>query len=567
MLLELEVKNFALINQLNLQFEKGLNVLTGETGAGKSIIIDAVNMVIGERADRQVVRNGTNKCTIQAIFDGTDRGDIRGLFTESGIDWDEEELIIITREIYANGRSISRINGVLVTQGLLKSITEKLIDIHGQHQHQSLLNPLFHIELLDAFGGDEVAKYRQLIDHNYKLLLKAEGRLKNLCGNEMERERKIDLLRFQLEEIEAAALKIDEEEELTHQRNLLANGEKIYKTVSQAYEGLYEGSNYPSILDNLGNIVNQFQGIASFHQKLSGFHGSLEELQYRLEDLSREIRDFKDNIDFEPYLLNEVEKRLDLINSLKRKYGASIKEILDYKRQIERELDFYTNSEEEIKILQVEIEKIKKDLTEDSLKLSKLRKDIAALLEGELQKIMADLNMPRAQLKVEIQNLVNEEKDLKFSSKGIDHIEFMISTNLGEDLKPLAKIASGGEMSRIMLAIKAILADVDEISTLIFDEIDTGISGNTAKIVGDKLYNIARGHQVICITHLPQIAAQADIHFLIEKVEVEESTVTHVKKLHMDARTKEIGRLLGGTLTDITIKHAEELLNQRRSEV
>lgn len=567
MLLELEVKNFALINELNLQFEKGLNVLTGETGAGKSIIIDAVNMVIGERADRSVVRKGTNKCTIQAIFDGSGVKTLRDTFNENGIEIDEGESVIVTREIYSNGRSVSRINGTLVTQGLLKSITEKLIDIHGQHQHQSLLNPLFHIELLDAFGGGETSKLRQTIEDNYKLLLKTEAKLRDLCGNEMERERKLDLLRFQLDEIDAAGLKEGEEEDLSLQRNLLANSEKIFKTVADAYEGLYEGTSYPSVVDNIGKITGQFHGIAAYHERLEGFNQTLQDIQYRLEDLSRELRDYKDTIDFEPFLLDEVERRLDIINSLKRKYGGSIGEILEYRNRIQAELDFYINSEEEIEGLKLRIENLKGILEVESIKLSKIRGEIAASLEKGLKGILNDLNMPRAHFKVELKSQRDAANQLKFTSKGIDHVEFMISTNLGEEVKPLAKIASGGEMSRIMLAIKTILADVDEINTLIFDEIDTGISGNTAKTVGEKLYEISKGHQVICITHLPQIAAMADTHFLIEKIEEAGATTTQVNKIDKIMRINEIGRLLGGNLTDITIKHAEEMLNEKRSEV
>ncbi|KAB3537394.1 DNA repair protein RecN [Alkaliphilus pronyensis] len=562
MLLELEVKNFALIDKLHLQFENGLNILTGETGAGKSIIIDAVNMAIGERADREFVRRGENKSTIQAIFNTEDTDGFRELFISQGIEWEDDGNIIVTREIYANGRSIARVNGTIVTQGFLKTITEKLIDIHGQHQHQSLLNSNHHIDMLDAYGGKEIEGIRRAIEEKYKKLTSLKNRLQSICGNEMERERKIDLLKFQVEEINSANLNVDEEERLLKERNLLVNSEKIFNTLANTYEGLYEGSGFPAVTEVISKSVMQLSNIIDVDERLNYFFQCLEEVQYKLEDLSRDIRDYRDTIEFNPQAIDEIEGRLDLINGLKRKYGTSIAQILEYKNKTQEELNILINSEEEINTIQEEINNINNELEILSLSLSEKRQKTALLLEEGLTNILSDLNMKNVSFKVDINQLTDTKGSFKFSSKGIDSVEFLISPNLGEPMKQLSKIASGGEMSRIMLALKRILADIDKIGTLVFDEIDTGISGHTAHIVSEKLYEISKTHQVICITHLPQIAAMGKAHFLINKTEEEGTTKTFVEKLDYNSRIKEVGRLLGGQLTDITLKHAKEMIKQ-----
>lgn len=562
MLLELEVKNFALIDELRIEFDKGLNILTGETGAGKSIIIDAVNMAIGERADREFVRTGTNKCIIQAVFSKEGISELENIFNEYGIDGGEESILVVTREIYSNGRSVSRINGTVVTQTVLKLITEKLIDIHGQHEHQSLLNSNFHIDLLDAYGGKEINDVLQVVSAKYTKLTSLEKILSSICSSEMEREKRIDLLKFQIQEIDAAKLKIGEEEELNQQRTLLANSEKIYNVIAKSYASLYEADYQSSILDNISKIVNELHGIATFDGELSHYHEVMEDIQYKIQDVSREMRRYRDQIDFDPGLLQEIEKRLDVINNLKRKYGTSIKEILEYRDKIYKELELYENSKEEIERLNNAITQQKSELQDLSLKLSKLRKEAALSLERELVTVLKELNMGKTSFKVDIKQVKDSDDEFKFSSKGIDEVEFMISTNLGEPLKSLSKIASGGEMSRIMLALKTILAYIDHIPCLIFDEIDTGVSGRTAQVVGDKLYHISTNHQVICITHLPQIACMADAHYLIEKKEASNSTKTIVKKLDHTKRIYELGRLLGGELTEITLKHAEEMIQQ-----
>jgi len=562
MLLELEVKNFALIDELNITFNKGLNILTGETGAGKSIIIDAVNMAIGQRADRNFIRSGADKCMVQAMFSLKDSNNLDGLLEQYGIEIDSDNILIVTREIYSNGRSICRINGIIVTQTILKIITQRLIDIHGQHEHQSLLNSNFHINMLDSYGGKEVLDLVASVSKQYNELQTLQKKLSSICFDEMERERKIDLIKFQIDEIALANLIPNEEEELKKQKNILSNSEKIYQTLSNTYEILYGDNLDISILDKLSNVVHAINGISSLDEKFSDFNNILEEVQYKLEDVTRDIRDYKDQIDFDPKILENMELRLDLINVLKRKYGNSVKEILQYKEKIESELWEFENSEEEIKRLKKEIDFKYKELEHVSLELSTLRKIIAADFEKKITNILLTLNMGKIQFKVSFNNEQSGYSDIKFTSRGIDQIEFTISTNLGEPLKPLSKIASGGEMSRIMLAFKTILADVDNIPALIFDEIDTGISGRTAQIIGERLYDISNHHQIICITHLPQIAAMADQHYLIEKIEKGNNVKTTVEKLNKSRQIKEIGRLLGGELTDITIKHSEEMINQ-----
>ncbi len=563
MLLELEVKNFALIDHLHLQLEKGLNILTGETGAGKSILIDALNMALGERADREFVRTGANKCTIQAVFDFPQTKGIDRLLEEYGID--SGEPIVITREIHHNGRSICRINGTIVTQGLLKSITQRLIDIHGQHQHQSLLDSQAHIDLLDAYGGEAASRLLSQLSEQYQHLCQLQTSLRTICANEMERERKIDLLRFQIQEIESANLKKGEEEELNSEKNRMANRERIFKAIHDSYHLLHEGNQQRPILDDLSHILGQLHQVTEYDERLQYFYETLADIQYRLEDITREIRDYKEETEFEPRELEEIELRLDLINGLKRKYGKSIQAIIDYQKEISKELFLIENSEKEIQRLKQEIKVKRVNMEKLAMALSSLRKEIAYSLEKSLTEILQTLNMGKVSFQVNIQTMKDSQGQYRLGSKGFDQVEFLISTNLGEPLKPLAKIASGGEMSRIMLALKRILADVDHIPTLIFDEIDTGISGKTAQVVGKNMYELSQKHQIICITHLPQIASLADCHFLIEKHEGSQSTKTIVKKLSKKEQINEVGRLLGGELTDITLRHAEEMIGQAKS--
>ncbi len=564
MLLALKIKNFALIDDLDITFHKGFNILTGETGAGKSIIIDAVNMAIGERADRNFIRSGTDKCMVQAIFLIDNIKQINTMLEQFGIDIDSDNILIITREIRSNGRSICRMNGIVVTQTIVKSITQHLIDVHGQHEHQSLLNPGLHIDMLDSYGGKEILDLVDTVSNKYNQLRVLEKKLSSICFDEVEQERRMDLLKFQTNEIEAANLQPGEDEKLITLKNVLANREKIYQTLASAYE-LLNGENMDlSVLGILGNVIHTIQKITTFDEKFLGFSEILEEVQYKLEDVTTNIRNYRDQIDFEPKTLENIEMRLNLINMLKRKYGESIHKILKYKQELEAEIQEFKNNEEKVEKIKKEIDFKYNELKKSSIKLSKLRRNVAINFEKKLTEILLTLNMDKVKFKVSFNNEINNLINTKFSPKGIDKIEFIISTNLGEPLKPLSKIASGGEMSRIMLAFKTILADVDNIPTLIFDEIDIGISGRTAQTIGERLYDISNNHQIICVTHLPQIASMADHHYLIEKVEKEKNMKTSVVKLNEKNRIEELGRLLDGELTDITIKHAEEMIKQAR---
>jgi len=556
MLLELEITNFALIDNLKVDFEKGLNILTGETGAGKSIIIDALNMVVGDRADREFVRTGTNKCRIQAIFSFKKSENLIHLLSDNGIDFDDDTLII-TREIHATGRSVSRVNGIIINQSLLKQISEYLIDIHGQHEHQSLLNASNHIHMLDAYGGERINPLLHMYKNNYKSYLDATKELGIICNNMQERERQIELLKYQITEIDSANLKVGEDEDLEKELMILTNSEKIITVVDNTCNDLYNSSQYPPAIDLLSRNLKGLLNISSIDTDLKTFYDTLEEIQIKIDDVVRDMRAYLQQIDHDPSLLENLESRLNTINNLKRKYGSTIQEILEYKDKINEELDVYINSEERIQSLQTLISTLEKELRVSALKLSQERKGIALEFEKDLKDVLMTLNMGKVSFTIKF-----EETSKDFTHSGIDKVEFLMSTNMGEPLKSLSKIASGGEISRIMLSFKTILANVDQVDTLIFDEIDTGISGNTAQIVAEKLREISNRHQILCITHLPQIASMANEHFLIEKKIVANNTKTTVHKLEKKERVNEVGRLLGGELTDLTIKHAKEMISK-----
>ncbi|KXG76813.1 DNA repair protein RecN [Thermotalea metallivorans] len=561
MLLDVFIENFALIEKLRISFSEGLNVLTGETGAGKSILIDAVNMAIGLRADKNYIRTGADKAMIQLIFQ-CNHPCLKNLFKEHGIDLEDDGLLILTREIYSNGRSISRMNDKIVTVALVREISKYLIDIHGQHEHQSLLYPENHMNILDSFGEKEISPLKMDVANKFQTLKSLEKKLFSLYGNETERERKIDLLKFQLKEIDDCHLKKGEEEALLAEKNLLSNSEKIFSIISRSYEILYHGNEqYQPVLDGVGHIVNELNHIKDLDPTLSDMYQILEDSLWKLQDVARDMRLYKDRIEFDPAALENIEKRLDIINHLKRKYGKTIEEILTYRQLIFEELEEIINSEQIAKELISKIDETKKELCILSEKLSEIRKKAARRLQDKITEELTSLNMSNVVFKVDFSYSLDKSNQYIFTSKGIDRIEFLISTNPGEPLKPLSKIVSGGEMSRIMLAFKTILAKIDNIPTLIFDEIDAGISGRTATIVGEKLARISRTHQILCITHLPQIALMADKHFYIEKNTGEGSTKTVVKQLKDQDRIMELARLLGGvSLTDLTVEHAKEML-------
>ena len=499
MILELYMKNCALVEELRLGIDENLNILTGETGSGKSIIIDALGLCLGEKYDRSFLRKGTEKGVIEAVFH-SESSNLKKVLHEHDLDLDEDNLLVITRVIYSDGKSVARVNGRTVKLSVLKDIASTLIDIHGQHQNQALFNKETHLDFLDLFGEFELENYKKEYKSIYDEYSDVKKALSVLTENkdDMQIQREIDLLKFQINEIESANLS------------------------NSAYQNLYDGS--VNAVDLVGNAVKELSLISQYDKTLSDYNNDIERIMYELQDISREIRNYKENIDFEPYELEQIELRVDEINNLRRKYGDSIEDIFNYYEKMKSRLEEILNRDEKVEELKLEIIRLEKTLKNKADELTKARKEVALRLEEVLLVELKSLNMKNVVFKVNFEETV-------FNMKGQDDIEFMISFNLGEDIKPIYKVASGGEMSRFMLAFKTILADIDQIDTLVFDEIDTGISGIAAQIVGEKLSNIGKKKQIICITHLPQIAATADTHYCIEKSTSNERTFTTIRRL------------------------------------
>ena len=553
MILELYMKNCALVEELRLTIGENLNILTGETGSGKSIIIDALGLCLGEKYDRSFLRKGTEKGIVEAIF-SSESQHLKDVLEKYDIELGEDNLLVITRVIYNDGKSVARVNGRTIKLSVLKEIATTLIDIHGQHQNQALFNKETHLQFLDLFGENELQDLKLDYKCMYKEYTKVKNTLNILTENkdDMQIQREIDLLKFQINEIESANLNKDEYEELLKQRDVFRNSEKIYSNLNLSYQNLYEGS--VNAVDLIGSASKELSSIAEYDKVLSEYNENVERIMYELQDISREIRNYKDSIDFEPYELEQIEIRIDEINNLKRKYGNTIEEIFEYYDKTKNRLDEILNRDEKVEELKKEILRIEKILNDKAEKLTKSRKKVANNLEDVLLKELKSLNMKNVVFKVNFE-------ETNFNLEGKDDIEFMISFNLGEDIKPIYKVASGGEMSRFMLAFKTILADIDQIDTLVFDEIDTGISGIAAQIVGEKLSQIAKKKQIICITHLPQIAANADTHYCIEKNISNDRTFTSIRRLDRNQKRDEIARLIAGSnITEKTIEHASEII-------
>lgn len=551
MLLELHINNFALIDRLDVSFASGLNILTGETGAGKSIIIDSVNFMLGEKQTRDIIRTGQESAYVEGVFDSKS-SEISEILKENGIE--EEDIIILSREINLSGRSIARINGRAVTLGTLRQVGKLLIDIHGQHEHQSLLDEEKHIYILDSFCPASFKELKAEYGELYSRLTQVEAKLQKLKTDDQYKLRRMDLISFQINEISDANLVCGEDSELIKRKAILTNSEKIYQSLSTIYEQLYSGGEEKSAFDNIGASIVLLEGISCFDDKLKDFKSTLEDIYYRLEDVLQEIRNYRDGVEYNQEELDQIEQRLDLINMLKRKYGSTIEEILNYKSKISLELEQMERSEEIID----KLEKEKADITEKLKSLASAmtlaRQETAEELKKQVEDELKYLGMEKAVFKVEILM----RRDL--NPNGQDDVSFLLTANPGEPLRPLSRVASGGEMSRIMLALKSVMADIDKIPTLIFDEIDTGISGRTAQAVGERMCSIARNHQLLCVTHLPQIAAMADVHFKIEKMVKNDVTTTYVTKLSDEEQIEELGRLLGGVqVTELTRQHAREM--------
>ena len=555
MLNQLSIRNVAVIDKLDINLHDGVSVLTGETGAGKSIIIDSINMILGDRANKELVRYGTDKAVVQAVFDAPKS--VINVLEENDIDV-EDETVIITRQVTKEGKSAARINGMVVTLNILREISDRLINIHGQHDNQALLTPIRHITFLDAYADNEeyINRYKDILSKKREI----EKKISSLEMDEQEKMQRIDLLEYQVTEIKKASLEKGEEDDLREQRDIYTNAEQITKSVNEAYMNLYEGDEIQSAYDGISIAVNEIFQISDLNPQLKSIYDTLNEIMYSLEDTAHEIKEFGETVEFDEQTLNEIEERLDLISRLKRKYGNSIEEILEYLKKAESELNDIKLSDERTNELKEELKNITKELKEKGNVLTQRRENAAKVLEENIEKSLHELNMEKSKFKVNIEN------DGTFYDNGMDKVEFLISTNPGEPLKPLVKIASGGELSRVMLAIKSILADSDGVDTMIFDEIDTGVSGKAAMSIAKKLAVIAKNKQVICITHLPQLTAMADNHYLIQKNTDGELASTTLKELDEEGRELELARIIdGGEVTKLALSHAKQMLENAKN--
>lgn len=559
MLSRLIINNIALIDKLEVELSPGFNVLTGETGAGKSIIIDSVNLILGERGSKELISTGSQKARVEGFFDVSDieanSADENDLFSQLdalGIDISEGELIIV-REITAAGKSLCRVNGEIVTLNTLRSITDRLVDVHGQHEHQSLLEPKRHIGILDAFGGSGIASALSDTASVYSEYKAVENRLNAGFVSEAERERRVDILGYQINEIDSADPRIDEEAAIEEELKLLSNAERINSALASGSELL---SGDGGALSSLRSLIRSISSISDLSAQYSELNQRIESAFYELEDASYQLRDMQLSYEYSPERLNELENRLDLLNSLKRKYGGTIEAVLAFRKEAQRELDELTGAEEMRAKLSLEREKLIKAYTQAAEKLSQLRRETAEVLKDGVNAELSVLGMERAVFDIEIKTEPNELHPL-----GSDSVEFLLSANAGEPLKPLSKVASGGELSRIMLAVKTVCAGIDGTSTLIFDEVDTGISGLTAVKVGERLSLVSKQKQVLSVTHLPQIAAFADCHLLVEKHADGEKTHTTLRTLDSTERRAELARIMGAAGShEGALSYASEML-------
>lgn len=552
MLLEISIKNFAIIEEISLNFEKGMTVLTGETGAGKSIIIDAMNMMLGSRATTDVIRHGAPKAEIEGLFAVESNRHLTALFEEQGLEWTDE--LIIRREILQNGRSVSRINGQMVNLSVLKAVGQHLVDIHGQHDQEELMRPQLHITMLDEFGDaaffQTKAAYRQTFE-DYKRLRK---QVVELQRNQQENKARIEMLEFQIAEIEAAALEVDEDLRLEQERQRLLNHKMIADTLTNAYTML-DAEEFSS-LSNVRSAMNDLESIEEYDPSYKELSSQLSETFYALEDITKRLEDVVDGLEFDGNRLMQVESRLDLIHSITRKYGGQVKDVLEYLAQITKEYSLLTGSDLSSEDLEKELKRLEKSLVTLAQDLSDQRHALAQDLENEIQQELADLYMDKARFQVRFSKA-------KFNREGNEAVEFYISTNPGEDFKPLVKVASGGELSRLMLAIKSAFSRKEGKTSIVFDEVDTGVSGRVAQAIAAKIHKIGQNGQVLAISHLPQVIAAADYQFYIEKISDEHSTVSTVRLLNREERIEEIAKMLAGEdLTEAARQQAEQLLKR-----
>ncbi|MBU2471246.1 MAG: DNA repair protein RecN [Bacteroidetes bacterium] len=564
MLKHLYIRNYALIEKLEVGFENGLNIITGETGAGKSIIIDALSLILGERADTEAVRKDSEKSIVEGTFEISRNKNLKVLLEEQNVDYTDE--LILRREVSVKGQSRCFVNDSPITLNILKNIGDLLVDLHGQHEHQSIFKTETHIDLLDDFGG-----HTQLVDEfytAYKRLLDEINNLNTLRNKENQLREKRELYEFQVNEIDAVGPELGEEERLENELKILENAEKLNEITAQLYQLLYEGDK--SAFEQLVQSRKQIENLARID---NSFDESLKEAQTAeavVKELAAFINNYNSKIEFNFEKLENIRNKLGHISLLKKKYGGSIEALLSYRKKIGNELKLAENFEDEIKKLKILIEEKRKIASEIAIKLLSKRKESAKKVNNSIVKVLSELGIQTSKFETRIDN--NKVTDVEglvrlntnfyeTTPKGIDFVEFYISTNIGEDVKPLVKVASGGEISRIMLALKTILAKSERLPLLIFDEIDIGVSGRIAQAVGLSLKNLSKFHQIIAITHLPQIAGLADVHFVVEKIEDGKRSYTNMKQLNMDERIREVAKLMSGEeVTEAGLKSARELI-------
>ena len=552
MLLEISIKNFAIIEEISLNFEQGMTVLTGETGAGKSIIIDAMNMMLGSRATTDVIRHRAPKAEIEGLFSLENSRALREIFEEQG--WELTDELIIRREILQNGRSVSRINGQMVNLSVLKAVGQHLVDIHGQHDQEELMRPQLHIAMLDEFGSADFLNLKSRYQETFDRYRSLRKQVLTLQKNQQEHKARIEMLEFQMAEIESAALKSGEDTALHQERDRLLNHKLIADTLTNAYTML-DNEDFSS-LTNVRSAMNDLESIEDYDPAYKELSGGLSEAYYVLEDASKRLEDILDGLDFDGDRLLQVESRLDLINSITRKYGGQVDDVLEYFAQITKEYSLLTGSNLSSEDMDRELKALERELVELAQELSRARHGLAAQLEAEIKQELQELYMEKARFKVQFTKS-------KFNREGNEQVEFYISANPGEDFKPLVKVASGGELSRLMLAIKSAFSRKEGKTSIVFDEVDTGVSGRVAQAIAQKIYKIGSNGQVLAISHLPQVIAIADYQFFIEKISDENSTVSTVRLLTADERVQEVAKMLAGEdVTEAALTQARELLKK-----
>lgn len=553
MLLEISIKNFAIIEAISLNFEKGMTVLTGETGAGKSIIIDAMNMMLGARATTDVIRHGTSKAEIEGLFSVENNRDLQELFDEQGIELGDE--IIIRREILQNGRSVSRVNGQMVNLSVLRSIGQYLVDIHGQHDQEELMRPQLHIQMLDGFGDADFLELKQAYQTNFDAYRKMRKQLLEIKKNQEEHKARIEMLEFQMAEIESASLQPGEDLKLNQERDKLLNHKNIADTLTNAYTML-DNEEFSS-LANVRSAMNDMESLEEYDVEYREISTSISESYYVLEDVTKRLEDIIEDLDFDGNRLMQIESRLDLIHAITRKYGGNVDDVLMYFTKITEEYNLLTGNHLSSDDMEAELKKLEVSLVDLATKLASARHNLAQQLEIEIQQELKDLYMDKARFQVQFTKG-------KFTREGNESVEFYISTNPGENFKPLVKVASGGELSRLMLAIKSAFSRKEGKTSIVFDEVDTGVSGRVAQAIAQKIHKIGQNGQVLAISHLPQVIAIADYQFFIEKISNDHSTVSTVRLLTVEERVEEVAKMLAGeNVTEAALSQARELLQSK----